>query len=108
MKELGIDVKRFFKYYDQELFSSMHLTEAVFFDKETFGTDRLVHQKGLHYFGVEFTLENVSQIPITETARKDLLRLQHASVDYMPDLTPEQKKIEADQDQLQRFLTAIC
>ena len=92
LQELGIDVRRFFKYYDQKLFHSMHLQEAVFFDKETFGTDRLVPQKGLHYFGVDFTLENVSQIPIAEAARKDLLRLQHARVDYMPGLTPKQKK----------------
>jgi len=92
LRELGIDVRRFFKYYDQKLFDSMHLQEAVFFDKETFGTDRLVPQKGLHYFGIDFTMENVSQIPIAEAARKDLLRLQHARVDYMPGLTPKQKK----------------
>src|ERR1700691_3896573 len=53
VKQLGIDLQRFHKYYDQKLFDSMHLTEAVFFDKETFGTDRLVPQKGLHYFGVD-------------------------------------------------------
>jgi len=92
LQELGIDVRRFFKYYDQKLFDSMHLREAVFFDKETFGTDRLVPQKGLHYFGVDFTLENVSLMPIAEAARKDLIRLQHARVDYMPGLTPNQKK----------------
>src|SRR5271169_6649676 len=77
LKELGIDVQRFQKYYDQKLFSSMHLSEAVFFDKETFGTERLVPQKGLHYFGLDFTMENVSEIPIAEAARKDLIRLQH-------------------------------
>src|SRR5580658_2727499 len=69
LRELGIDVQRFFKYYAQKLFSSMHLKEAVFFDKETFGAERLVPQNGLHYFGVDFTLENVSQIPIAEAAR---------------------------------------
>jgi spermidine dehydrogenase len=104
LKELGIDVQRFHKYYDQKLFDSMHLTEAVFFDKETFGTDRLVPQKGLHYFGVDFTLENVAQIPIAESARKDLLRLQHASVDYMPDLTPEQKKAKLIKTSYKDFL----
>jgi spermidine dehydrogenase len=82
----------------------MHLTEAVFFDKETFGTDRLVPQKGLHYFGVDFTLENVAQLPITESARKDLLRLQHAKVDYMPDLTPEQKKTKLIKTSYKDFL----
>jgi spermidine dehydrogenase len=92
LQELGIDVRRFFKYYDQKLFPSMHLKEAVFFDKETFGTDRLVPQNGLHYFGVDFTLENISQLPIAEAARKDLHRIQHESVDYLPELAPENKR----------------
>jgi spermidine dehydrogenase len=104
LKELGIDTHRFFKYYDQKLFSSMHLEEAVFFDKEAFGADRLVPQKGLHYFGLDFTLDNVSQIPIAEAARKDLLRLQHAHVDYMPQLTPEQKKTKLIKTSYKDFL----
>jgi spermidine dehydrogenase len=104
LKELGINVRRFYKYYDQKLFDSMHLQEAVFFDKETFGADRLVPQKGLHYFGLNFAMENVSRIPIAEAARKDLLRLQHASVDYMPDLTPEQKKSKLIKTSYKDFL----
>jgi spermidine dehydrogenase len=104
LQELGIDVQRFHKYYDQKLFSSMHLTEAVFFDRETFGTDRLVPQKGLHYFGLDFTLDNVSQIPIAEAARKDLIRLQRAIVDYMPDLTPEQKRAKLVKTSYKDFL----
>ncbi len=104
LKELGIDVQRFHKYYDQKLFSSMHLIEAVFFDKETFGTDRLVPQKGLHYNGLDFTQGNVSQIPIAEAARKDLLRLQHARVDYMPGLSPEEKKLKLTKTSYKDFL----
>ncbi len=104
LKELGIDVQRFHKYYDQKLFSSMHLSEAVFFDKETFGTDRLVPQKGLHYFGLDFTMDNVSEIPIAEAARKDLIRLQHASVDYIPDLTPEQTRAKLTKTSYKDFL----
>jgi len=92
LKELGIEPHRFFKYYDQKLFDSMHLQEGVFFDQETFGANRLVLQKGLHYFGLTFNMENVAQMPIAEAARKDLLRLQHARVDYLPELTPEQKR----------------
>src|SRR5580698_3105855 len=92
LKDLGIDVHRFYKYFDQKFFDSMHLQEAVFFDKKTFGVERLVPEKSLHYVRLDFTFENVSQFPIAEAAQQDLLRLQHASVDYMPDLTPEQKK----------------
>ena len=104
LKELGIDVKRFYKYYDQKLFDSMHLTEAVFFDKETFGADRLVPQKGFHYFGLDFAMESVDQIPIAEAARKDLLRLQHARVDYLPELSAEQKRVKLIKTSYKDFL----
>jgi spermidine dehydrogenase len=92
LKELGIDVQRFYKYYDQKLYESMKLGEATFFDRETFGVDRLVPEAGLHYFGPTFTPETVTQLPIAEAARHDILRLQETKVDYLPGLTPEQKR----------------
>src|ERR1700722_2769858 len=92
LRELGIDVGRFYKYYDQKAFASRHLSEAVFFDKETFGTDRLVPQKAMHYFGLDFAFDNVSHMPIAEVARKDLIRLQSATVDYMSGLSPQRTK----------------
>ena len=104
LKELGIEPQRFYKYYDQKLFDSMNLTEAVFFDQQTFGEDRLISQKGLHYYGLEFAMENVSQMPIADAARKDLLRLQHNSVDYLPGLTPEQKKLKLIKTSYKNFL----
>ncbi len=104
LQELGIDVQRFYKYYDQKLFASRHLSEAVFFDKETFGVDRLVVEKSLHFFSVDFMLENVSQIPISEAARKDLIRLQQAKVDYMPELSPEQKRAKLVKTSYKDFL----
>jgi spermidine dehydrogenase len=104
LKELGIDVKRFYKYYDQKLFDSKHLTEAVFFDQETFGADRLVPQKDLRYFGLDYTFDNFAQMPIAEAARQDFLRLQDANVDYMPGLTPEQKRAKLIKTSYKDFL----
>lgn len=104
LKELGIEPQRFYKYYDQKLFDSDHLSEAIFFDKETFGVDRLVPEKGLHYFRMEFGLEDVSQFPIAEAARQDLLRLQHEKVDYLPGLTPEQKQLKLIKTSYKDFL----
>lgn len=104
LKELGIEPQRFYKYYDQNLFNSDHLTEAIFFDKETFGIDRLVPEKGLHYFRMEFGLEDVSQFPIAEAAQQDLLRLQHEKIDYLPGLTPEQKLLKLIKTSYKDFL----
>ncbi len=92
LKELGIDVQRFYKYYDQKLYDSMKLVEHTFFDKETFGVDRLVPEAGLHYEGPAFTAETAPQLPIAEAAQHDIIRLQETAVDYFPDLNPEQKR----------------
>jgi spermidine dehydrogenase len=92
LKELGIDVQRFYRYYDQKLYDSMKLGESTFCDKETFGVDRLVPEDGLHYFGPSFTPKSAAQLPIAEAAQHDIIRLQETAVDYLPDLNPEQKR----------------
>ena len=92
LKELGIDVQRFYKYYDQKLYDSMKLGQIAFFDKETFGVDRLVPEARLDYEGPAFTAETAPQLPIAEAAQHDIIRLQEAAVDYFPDLNPEQKR----------------
>jgi spermidine dehydrogenase len=92
LKELGIDVRRFYKYYDRKLFDSMKLGQVAFFDKETFGVDRLVPEADLHYEGPGFTAKTAAQLPIAEAAQHDIIRLQETAVEYFPDLNPEQKR----------------
>ena len=104
LQELGIDVQRFYKYYDQKLFSTMKLEETTFFDKETFGEDRLVTEEALHYFGPRYSAKAVGQMPIASEARRDLLRLQDAKVDYLPGLNPEQKRVKLIQKSYKDFL----
>ncbi len=92
LQELGIDVDRFFKYFDQQLYKSMNLKRATFFDKETFGADVLLPGFGTHYLGLEYPPEILSKIPIAESARQDLSRLQTTTVDYLSGLSPEDKR----------------
>jgi len=92
LQELGIDVDRFFKYFDQKLYKSMNLKRATFFDKETFGTDVLLPGFGTHYLGLEYSPEILAKIPIAEAARQDLSRLQTTKVDYLSGLNAEEKR----------------
>jgi len=110
LRELGIDVKRFYEYYDRKLFSKMKLGEATFFDKETFGEDRLVYEEEAmleddsDYVTPRYSARAIDLLPIAPQARRDLLRLQTAKVDYLPELTPEQKRIKLIQTSYKDFL----
>lgn len=92
LQELGIDVDRFFKYFDQQLYKSMNLKRATFFDKETFGSDVLLPGFGTHYLGLQYSQETLAKIPIAEPARRDLARLQDTNVDYLAGLSLEEKR----------------
>ena len=42
IEELGIDVPSYAKYVDKKLYRSLGLRPKIFFDKETWGVDKLV------------------------------------------------------------------
>jgi spermidine dehydrogenase len=86
-QELGIEVKRFEKYYDQNFYSSRGLSQGTFFDKETFGEDRLV--TGL---SGGFSAESLAKTPLSPGVQKDLLRLHTEKVDYLAGMSADEKK----------------
>jgi len=103
LQELGIDVQRFYKYYDQKW--APQLKSGAFFDKETFGVDRLVVGHEVNW-GVTplLTAKSIQQMPISEAARKDLIRLLDSSQDYLPGLTPEERRRKLTQISYKDFL----
>jgi hypothetical protein len=80
---LGIDPTALAKRHAQSgFYPSLGLSSGVFFDKETFGSDRLVKGK---FASPEF----LEYAPLSEAARRDVRRLETEPIDYLPGLASQ-------------------
>ncbi|HEY1271320.1 MAG TPA: FAD-dependent oxidoreductase, partial [Terriglobales bacterium] len=117
IEELGIDVPSYSKYVDKNLYRSQGLVPRIFFDKETFGTDRLVVNPsplGRDDSGYESTAVSdtwkafLAEAPISEKGRSDILRLHREKKDFMPGLSSEEKKAKLARMSYAKYLTDVA
>jgi spermidine dehydrogenase len=108
LSELGIEPAKFEeKYDDSKVYKG--LKSAYFFDKETFGTDRLV-VGGPAPFGRQGSLswpDFLAKTPMSENVQKDIVRLQEAKVDYLPGLSSDEKKDKLSRMSYKDFLLKL-
>ena len=86
LEDIGIDVQRFYDYYDQDLYDSMDLGYAIAFDSATYGQRKLVRG-----YGSRPWQEFAAEAPMTDKARADLVRAFTAEVDYLPGMNRQEK-----------------
>jgi spermidine dehydrogenase len=114
IEELGIEVSSFPKYLDRDLYGAMGRVPKIFFDKETFGSDKLVDDPcpfpggetyDLAVAGPDAWAHFMADAPIAEQVRKDVSRLCREKKDYLPELSAEQKKARLARISYAQFLT---
>jgi len=88
----------------------------IFFDKETFGSDKLVDDPcpfpggetyDLAVAGLDAWAHFLAEAPIAEQARKDVSRLCREKKDYLPQLNAEQKKARLARISYGQFLNEL-
>ena len=88
IKSLGIDPPALEENCAKKgFYKSIGLGRGVFFDKNTFGADKLIAGVDKKPWRVLLT-----DAPLSERAKADIVRIQEADIDYMPGLTSDQKK----------------
>jgi spermidine dehydrogenase len=111
---IGIDLDRFQteNATNHNLYRSLGLGRAQFFDKETWGADRLVvrppSDARLGFLG-QYTAEFLEKTPLSEQARKDMLRLfDPRQPDYLAGVSSSDKKYRLAKMSYQDFLLNVA
>jgi spermidine dehydrogenase len=114
IEELGIDVPSYPKYVSKDLYRSLGLKPRIFFDKETFGADKLVANVA-HSGGDESGLTDqtgaaelrdfLQNAPLSAKSKEDFQRLLSDQKDYFPGLSSDEKKARLARVSYAKYLT---
>ncbi len=88
LKSVGIDAQRLNTRIQNRQFYPRHgLTQGFFFDSATFGRDALIRKTPKHSWQ-----QLLATAPLGPQTKKDIIRIEEAHIDYLPDLSPAEKK----------------
>ena len=111
--ELGIDVSSYARHEDESIFESFGLKERIFFDRETFGADKLVEKPPFGRSedgpgpGPDAWKRFAEQTPLREKAKADIQRLFALQEDLLPGLSSDQKKARLARMSYASYLTDL-
>lgn len=103
LRDVGIRYKKFYKYFDQDLYEKRRLNSAIFFTEEIFGKDHLAIRKP-----DQKAADLYREAPLHPKARKDLARLIDSPPDFWPDLSDTEKKRKLVDMTYLDFLTKVA
>jgi len=105
IRELGIDVARWDRALDRNAYAG--LEAATFFDRETFGADRVV--KSLNRDGGDggIDADALARTPLAAQVQRDIVRLETQAFDPWPAVASSEKKARLLRMSYADFLTKV-
>jgi spermidine dehydrogenase len=101
VKDLGIEVERNAEFFNRDLEEKYNLAAGTFFDQEHFGQDRIVT-------GNPRLPDFFAKAPLSEAARKDLIRLHGKNPDYMAGMSDHEKRAKLARMSYQDYLLNVA
>ena len=99
MADLGIDFQKFYTAYDFDYFKNRGLTSSFFFNKETYGENKIVSNVPNYRYDInhknntkpENIKKVVKEMPISDKSKDEFTRLFLDKTDFFPEMTLEEK-----------------
>ncbi|MDR0279897.1 MAG: NAD(P)/FAD-dependent oxidoreductase [Paucimonas sp.] len=113
LKALGVEIKRFETAFDRNFYPDLKLSRAVFFDKETFGEDKLVTGDPTPMVADDIAPQRlnarsirdfINDFPLPEADRKALIDLHEAPRDYLAGKSLKEKNAYLERTSYRDFL----
>jgi spermidine dehydrogenase len=103
LRTLGVDPVALTKKCADENFYAAHgLARGIFFDRETFGADKLVMaRKGAAWRDI------LAAAPLPDKVRDDIVRIEEGKTDYFPGLSSAEKKARLARMSYRDFLRDV-
>ncbi len=108
LKDLGIDVDRFYDFFDQGYYERRKLDGMVYFDEATYGSSAIAANPFWPLRGDGFEPETLRQaldvMPMSEASRDAFFKLYTQPMDYFEGMTDHQRNITARNTSYSDFL----
>ncbi|MDG2336274.1 MAG: NAD(P)-binding protein [Myxococcota bacterium] len=91
---LGIELDRFYKYFDQEYYARHKAGQTgIYFDRATYGVDKVVDSPFFIWLNEDAADAGkaLAQFPVSKSTRAEFSRLLDRSVDLLSEMSPAQK-----------------
>jgi len=116
IEELQIDVPSYSRFFNKDLYRAQGMRRGLFFDKETFGADRLVPDPTTSHVGEtgdhgkldsDLWKKFLTEAPLSRRGKEDYQRLHQEKKDYYPGLNSDEKKARLARISYAKYLREV-